>query len=119
MHELGALDLGAEDDADRDVFADLPADAVEDLREEIFGPEPVAEGIFVDREEGSESEAASSEGSSSSAEEGCIAQGGAWLCRRGRIAQRVSCPRRRGRGWCPLRGRPLAQQPSIQTLAQS
>ena len=70
MYELGALDLGAEDDADRDAFADLPADVVEDLREEIFGPEPAAEGIFVDREEGSESEAALSEGSSSSAEEG-------------------------------------------------
>ena len=68
MHELGALDLGAEDAADWDVFADLPADLVEDLREELFDPDPAAEGIFVDHEE--ESEGAPSEGSSSSAEEG-------------------------------------------------
>ena len=117
MHDLGALDLGAEDPADGDVFADLPADVVEDLREEIFGPEPAAEGVFVDREEGSEG--ASAEGSSSSAEEGASPREERGSAEEGASPSEDPAPGAEDEGWCPLRGRSLAQQPSIQTLAQS
>ena len=69
MEDFAALDWEEGVAADGELFGDLPADVVEDLRQEWFGPELAAEGIFVDREEGSEG--ASPEGSSSSdAEEG-------------------------------------------------
>ena len=57
MEAVAALAWDWEEDlfsADGELFGDLPADVVEDLREEWFGPELAAEGIFVGCDGGSE-----------------------------------------------------------------
>ena len=46
-----------EESVDDDLFADLPPDVVDDVREEWFGPEPAAEGIFEDTEAGAHEDA--------------------------------------------------------------